>query len=401
MSKPTSPVGVDGIQTRIVHNGRDPETQGRMVNPPVYHGSTIVFPTLDALEQSRIDHDNKDFVVYGRIGSASTFAFENAVADLENGFGAVSVSSGLAAVTTAFLAWAGAGDHVLVADTVYGPTRRFCDRFLTRMGVEVEYYDPLEGAAIAARFKPNTQLVYMESPGSLTFEVQDAPAIVSVAREQGIATALDNSWATPLYFRPIDHGVTVSVIAATKYIVGHADAMLGLVVCDSEESYFRVRQCRNQLGQSLAPDDVYLGQRGLRTLGVRMPAHQASGLALARHLADHPEVLRVLHPAFPDCPGHETWKRDFTGASGLFSIVVKPRRREALAAMVDHLRLFSMGFSWGGYESLLVPQYPAVIRTATRWTEEGLVLRLHAGLEDIDDLIADIDDALTRYARQP
>ena len=214
------------------------------------------------------------------------------------------------------------------------------------------------GSAIEARFRNNTRLVFMESPGSITFEVQDAPAIAAAARAHGIATALDNSWATPLYFRPIDHGVNVSVIAATKYIVGHADAMMGFAVCDDEENFYRVRQCRNLLGHSLAPDDVYLGQRGLRTLGVRLPRHQETALTLARFLDNHPAVLRVIHPALPGCPGHEIWQRDFSGSSGLFSAVLVPKPRDSLARMLDNMRFFAMGFSWGGYESLIVPQDP-------------------------------------------
>ncbi len=385
------------MHTRIVHKGNDPASLGGMVNPPVYHGSTVVFPTLAALEQSRIDHELKDRVVYGRLGSRSTFALENAVADLEGGFGALSVSSGLAAVTTTILAFAGAGDHVLVADTVYGPTRKFCDAFLTRMGVTVEYYDPIIGAGIASRFRGNTSLVFMESPGSITFEVQDAPAIAAAARSRGIITALDNSWATPLYFRPIEHGVNISVIAATKYIVGHSDATLGLAVCDTEENFYRVKQSRDLVGQSLAPDDVYLGLRGLRTLGVRVEKHRQQALELAHYLSGRQEVLAVFHPAFPDCPGHEVWLRDFSGSTGLFSVLLKPASHDSLRAMLDGMRFFSMGFSWGGYESLIVPQYPQSSRSACPWNREGQIIRLHAGLEDIQDLLEDLEAALERY----
>ena len=389
--------GGDRVHTRIIHNGSEPAAQDGMVNPPVYHGSTVVFPTLSALAKSRADHERKDCVVYGRIGNRSTFALENAVADLEGGFGALSVSSGLAAVTTTILAFAGAGDHVLVADTVYGPTRKFCDAFLARMGVAVEYYDPLIGAGIASLFRGNTTLVFMESPGSMTFEVQDAPAIAGAARSRGIITALDNSWATPLYFRPIDHGVNVSVIAATKYIVGHSDATLGLAVCDTEENFYRVKKTRDLIGQSLAPDDVNLGLRGLRTLGVRVEKHRQQAMDLARFLSGRREVLAVFHPAFPDCPGHETWLRDFSGSTGLFSILLKPRPAESLSAMLDGMTVFSMGFSWGGYESLIVPQYPQSSRSACPWTREGQIIRLHAGLEDIRDLLEDLEAALHRY----
>ncbi len=385
------------MATRVVHNGRDPARQGNMVNPPVYHGSTVVFPTLDALEQSRIDHDAKDYIVYGRFGSESTFSLENAVADLEGGFGALSVSSGLAAVSTAFLAFASAGDHVLVADSVYGPSRMFCEQFLTRQGIEVEFYDPMIGGGIEALIRRNTCLIFLESPGSITFEVQDTPAIAEVARKHGVITALDNSWATPLYHRPIEHGVNLSVIAATKYIVGHADAMMGLVVCDSEEHFYRVKKTRDLIGHSLAPDDVFLGLRGLRTLSVRAEKHRQQALDLASRLEEHPAVTRILHPALPGCPGHDLWKRDFTGSSGLFSMLIKPRPRESLAAMLDNMQYFSMGFSWGGFESLIVPQYPAKSRSATSWEVTDQVIRLHAGLEDIEDLSMDVLGGLDRY----
>ncbi len=390
--------GRNHIHTRIVHNGQDGAAQCGMINPPVYHGSTVVFSTLSALEQSRIDHDRKDQLVYGRIGNQSTFALENAVADLEGGYGALSVSSGLAAVSTTMLAFAHAGDHILVADTVYGPTRKFCDGILSRMGVSVQYYDPLIGSEIETLFRADTTLVFLESPGSITFEVQDTPAIVQAARSRGILTVLDNSWATPLYFRPIEHGVNVSVISATKYIVGHSDALMGLAVCDTEENFYRIKKTRDLLGQSLAPDDIYLGLRGLRTLGIRVEKHQQQALELATYLDQHPKVMAVLHPAFPNCPGHDEWKRDFSGSTGLFSVLLKPGSRDALRSMFDDMRIFSMGFSWGGYESLIVPQDPPSYRSARPWTENGQIIRLHAGLEDMQDLLQDLEAGLDRYA---
>lgn len=386
-----------GFDTRSVHNGRDPRLQGGMVNSPVYHGSTVIYPTLEELELSRLDHDAKGKVIYGRLGSPSTFALENAMADLENGFGSISVSSGLAAVTTSILAFAGSGDHVLMVDTAYGPTRAFCDGFLRKIGVDVTYYDPLVGENIEPMIKSNTKLIFMESPGSMTFEVQDAPKIVSIANKYGITTALDNSWATPLFYKPLDFGINISVTAATKYIVGHADAMLGLITTD-EKSFYLVKKCRDLLGQSLAPDDVYLGTRGMRTLAVRVRQHQHQALALAEWLSGHNEVLEVLHPAFANCPGHDIWARDFKGSTGLFSFIIKPRPKKALANMLDHMKLFSMGFSWGGFESLIVPQYPEKSRTATSWERQGQVIRVHAGLEDIEDLICDMESGLRRYA---
>lgn len=386
-----------GIETRAIHNGRDPVVQGGMVNPPVYHGSTVIYSSLEDLERSRFEHDLKDKVVYGRLGNLSTFAFENAVADLENGFGCISVSSGMAAVTTTILGFVGSGDHLLMVDTAYGPTRAFCDHYLNRIGVEVTYYDPMLGVEIESLINANTKLIFMESPGSLTFEVQDVPAIVSIAKQHGITTALDNSWATPLFYRPLDIGVNVSVTAATKYIAGHSDAMLGLIAAD-EDSFYIVKKCRDLLGQSLAPDDVYLGARGLRTLTVRVKQHEQHALTLAKWLQLHSEVLEVIHPALEGCPGHSVWKRDFTGSTGLFSFILKPRPRQALANMLDHMELFSMGFSWGGYESLIVPQDPSRSRTATSWNKQGQLLRVHTGLENIDDLIADMEAGLARYA---
>jgi cystathionine beta-lyase len=368
-----------------------------MVNSPVYHGSTVIYPTLEELELSRLDHDAKGKVVYGRLGSPSTFALENAMADLENGFGSISVSSGLAAVTTSILAFAGSGDHVLMVDTVYGPTRAFCDSFLRKIGVDVTYYDPLVGEKIEPMIKSNTKLIFMESPGSITFEIQDVPKIVSIASKFGITTALDNSWATPLFYKPLDFGVNLSVTAATKYIVGHADAMLGLITTD-EKCFYMVKKCRDLLGQSLAPDDVYLGTRGMRTLAVRARQHQDQALALAEWLSGHDEVMEVLHPAFANCPGHAIWARDFKGSTGLFSFIIKPRSRKALANMLDHMKLFSMGFSWGGFESLIVPQNPEKSRTATSWEKQGQVIRVHVGLEDIEDLISDMESGLRRYA---
>ena len=384
-------------ETRVVHNGRNPSLQGGMINAPVYHGSTVVYSTLADLDQSRFDHDQKDKVVYGRLGNQSTFAFENAVADLENGFGCISTSSGMSAVTTSILAFAGCGDHILMVDNVYGPTRAFCTEYLTRIGVEVTFYDPMLGSEIETLVKKNTTLIFMESPGSMTFEIQDVPSIVSVAKQHGITTALDNSWATPLFFKPLDLGVNVSVIAATKYIAGHSDAMIGLITTD-EENFFTVKKCRDLLGQSLAPDDVYLGARGLRTLSVRVTQHQRNALILADWLNSHQEVVEVIHPALENCPGHAHWKRDFTGSTGLFAFILKPKPRAALACMLDNMRLFSMGYSWGGYESLIVPQEPLSSRTATTWKKEGQLIRVHVGLENIDDLITDIEAGLRRYA---
>ena len=383
-------------ETILTHAGASPFDHHGVVNPPVYHASTVLFPTLAALEAS--DANPFETINYGRIGTPTTQAFERAVAELEGGYRAVTAASGLAAIATALTAFTKAGDHALIADSVYGPTRRFADEVLSRYGVSVEYYDPLIGAGIEALIRPETSVVYLESPGSLTFEVQDVPAIAAAAKRAGATVLMDNTWATPLCFRAFDHGVDVSIHAATKYIVGHSDAMLGLMVCN-EASWETVKRAAVRFGTAAGPDDVYLGLRGLRTLGVRLKRHGETGLALADWLARQPEVVRVLHPARPGDTGHELWRRDFTGTCGLFAVLLEPCAKSAVAAMLDHMELFGLGYSWGGFESLALPVHPRRVRTATRWDEPGTLLRFHAGLEDIDDLIRDLEAGFARLRR--
>ncbi|MFD1625834.1 cystathionine beta-lyase [Azospirillum griseum] len=380
--------------TILVHAGRDPKNNHGIVNPPVYHCSTVLFPTLDALE----DSDRRPFEVinYGRVGTPTTFAFEKAVAELEGGFGAVNTGSGLSAISIALSAVTKAGDHVLITDSAYGPTRRFANETLKGYGVEVEFFDPNIGAGIAALLRPNTCAVFLESPGSLTFEIQDVPAIAAAAKTVGAVVMIDNTWATPLFFRPFDHGVDLSIHAATKYMVGHADAMLGAIVCRDEALWTTVKKTATRFGVCAGPDDLFLGLRGLRSMAVRLKQHQESALILADWLAARPDITRVLHPARPDFPGHALWKRDFTGSSGLFSALLTPVPRAALAAFFDGLELFGIGYSWGGFESLILPARPAGVRTATRWDEPGHLLRFHAGLEHPDDLIRDLDAAFRR-----
>jgi len=387
-------------ETRLVHAGRNPAGNHGIVNPPVYHASTVLFPDLDTLEaRSRQSFEG---VYYGRFGTPTSFAFEEAVTELEGGYRAITTSSGLGALAVALTAFTKAGDHILVADSVYFPTRKFCDRMLQRYGVTVEYYDPLIGAGIGDLIRPETTLVYLESPGSLTFEMQDIPAIVAAVRaretSRRIVTMFDNTWATPLFFKPLQHGVNLSIHSATKYITGHADAMLGVVVAD-EESFHALKSEAVLFGQCAGPDDIFFGLRGLRTLSVRLHRHQESGLALAEWLKGQPEVSRVLHPGLPEDAGHALWRRDCTGASGLFAMILHPVPRSALQAMVDHMELFGMGYSWGGFESLLLPANPTTSRTATRWTEEGQLIRVHAGLEAVDDLIRDLEAGFQRLRR--
>jgi cystathionine beta-lyase len=381
--------------TVLVTAGRDPHANHGVVNPPVYHASTITFATVADLEAKSRDRFKPGVTYYGRYGTPTTFAFEQAVAAAEGGHRAVTLSSGKAAIVAALAAFLEAGDHLLMVDTAYGPTRVLCDRVLKRFGVATSYYDPLIGAGIAELIRPRTKVVFTESPGSQTFEVQDVPAIAEAAHEAGCVVLMDNTWASPHLFKPFAHGVDVSIQAATKYIVGHSDAMMG-VITTTEAVHERVRAAAFDLGASAGPDDVYLALRGLRTLAVRLERHMRNALKVAEWLAQRPEVDRVLYPALPGDPGHALWRRDFLGASGLFGVVLAPAPKAAVAAMLDGLELFAMGYSWGGYESLIVLTDPAPLRTATRWQAPGPSLRLHVGLEDPDDLIADLDAGFAR-----
>ena len=383
-------------ETLIIRAGRHPHDNHGAVNPPVYHASTILADSLADYEQkSRERVADKPGTYYGRFGTPTTLALEEAVAALEGGYKAHVYPSGLAACSGALLAFLSAGDNVLMTDSVYGPTRSLANGLLKRFGVSTTFYDPLIGAGIEALIQPNTKVIYLESPGSLTFEVQDVPAITGVAHRRGVTTIIDNTWGTPFYFKPFEHGVDVSVQAATKYIVGHSDAMLGIVTANKEH-WLRLRATTNELGQSAGPDDVYLAQRGLRTMAVRLKQHWETGVLLAEWIARQPEVQRVLHPALPGDPGHALWRRDFRGACGLFGVVLKPVKHEAFAAMIDGLELYGIGASWGGYESLVVPFVPQKLRSATQWPDPGPCFRIHAGLEHIDDLIADMEAGFKR-----
>jgi cystathionine beta-lyase len=379
--------------TRIVNAGRNPKANHGIVNPPVYRASTVVFPSLKALEEASSDPFNG--VYYGRFGTPTTFAFEDAVAELEGGKRSIATSSGLAAITATLLAFLDAGDHLLMVDSVYAPTRRFCDQMLARLGIETTYYDPCIGSGISDLLRKNTRVVFLESPGSLSFEMQDVAAIAEAAHSVGAKVVLDNSWATPLLFRPFENGVDISIQAATKYIVGHADAMLGTITT-TDEAFLPVRRSVALLGCCSSPDDCYLGLRGLRTLSVRLARHQETGLRIARWLAARPEVARILHPALEGAPGHAIWKRDFSGACGLFGVVLNETPARAVAAMLDGLELFAMGYSWGGFESLILLTQPQEVRSVTTWEAPGPTLRIHAGLEDADDLIADLDAGFRR-----
>ena len=377
--------------TQVVLAGRDPFEHEGFVNIPIYRGSTVLSPDVDHFL------GKKGRFVYGRRGTPTTQALAEAITGLEGGAGAALTPSGLSAITTAITAVARAGDHILVADSVYGPTRHFCDTLLAAMGVETTYYDPVIGAAVAELMRPNTRAVYLESPGSLSFELQDVPAIASAARARGAAVLMDNTWATPLYFRPHEHGVDLSIQSGTKYLGGHADLNLGTISATAEW-WPKVKEATGALGLCPGPEDVFLALRGLRTLAVRLERHMQSGLKVAHWLAGRPEVARVLHPALATHPQHALWKRDFSGACGLFSVVLKPYPQAAVAAMIEELELFGIGASWGAYESLAIPFDCAKFRTATRWNPGGPTVRFHIGLEDADDLITDLEQGFKLLA---
>jgi cysteine-S-conjugate beta-lyase len=372
--------------TRMVTAAREFNEHG-MVNPAVYHGSTILFPDVETL------NNRNQTYTYGRKGTPTSRAVENAIAELEGGYDCKVCPSGLSAITAALLAFLKSGDHLLMVDTAYWPTRHLCDGLLKGLGIVTTYYDPLIGKGIAGLIKANTRVVYCESPGSQTMEVQDVPAIVAAAHAAGAVAIIDNTWAAGHYFKAFAHGCDVSIQAATKYIVGHSDAMLGSVVCN-EVTWPQFKEAYETMGLFAGPDDMYLALRGLRTLDVRLERHQRNATAVAEWLRSRDEVDTVFYPALSNAPGHEMWKRDFTGASGLFSIVLKPKSEIAVAAMLDGLQLFGMGYSWGGFESLVVPFKPH--RTASTWTAEGPCLRFHVGLEDPKDLIADLEAGFAR-----
>ncbi len=383
--------------SKIVNAGRQSKWTQGIVNPPVYRASTVVFDTVAEMKHASANKA-KQVPFYGRRGTPTTFAFADAMNELEGGVGCYVYPCGTAAITSAILAFVKSGDHLLMVDTAYEPTRDFCQKTLAKFGVEVTFYDPMIGKAIGKLIQTNTKVIFLESPGSLTMEVQDVPGICAVAhaQPQDITVILDNTWASPINFQPFAHGVDVSVQAATKYIVGHSDVMLGTATAN-KKAWPILRENSYLLGQCASPDDIYLAMRGIRTLGVRLKQHQQSSLQIAKWLAERPEVKTVLHPALSSCPGHEFFERDFEGGNGLFSFVLNKSNDKALTALLDGMHHFKMGFSWGGFESLILGITGLKnMRSATEWPHQGALIRLHIGLEDVEDLIADLEQGFKR-----
>ncbi|SIQ00552.1 cystathionine beta-lyase [Rhizobium sp. RU20A] len=379
-----------GVNTRLAHIGPDPADYHGFVNPPVVHASTVLFPNARTMETRAQKY------TYGTRGTPTTDALTDAIDALEGSAGTIVVPSGLAAVTVPFLAFLSAGDHALIVDSVYAPTRHFCDTMLTRLGVEVEYYDPAIGEGLSALMRSNTRLVHTEAPGSNTFEMQDIGLVARIAHAGGAVVTMDNTWATPLFFKPLDHGVDISIHAATKYPAGHSDILMGTVSANRQH-WSQLKEASITLGICGAPDDSYQVLKGLRTMGIRLERHQQSTLEIARWLETRDEVARVLHPALESFPGHDLWKRDFKGSSGIFSFVLKApaadRFKPRAHAFLDALRLFGLGYSWGGYESLAV-HVSLADRKVTKAPEEGPVIRLQIGLEDVADIRRDIEAGL-------
>ncbi|MCB5358035.1 cystathionine beta-lyase [Vibrio lentus] len=384
--------------TKLITAGRDKKWTNGVVNPPVQRASTVVFNTVEEKRKATVNRANKT-LFYGRRGTTTHFAFQDAMVEVEGGAGCALYPCGTAAISNAILSFVETGDHILMVDTCYEPTRDFCDTIMKKMGVETTYYEPTIGEGIQDLIKPNTKVLFTESPGSVTMEVQDVPTLARIAHEHDIIVMLDNTWAAGVNFSPFDFGVDISIQAATKYIVGHSDVMLGTAVAN-EKCWDQLREQSYLMGQCVSPDDAYLGLRGIRTLDVRLRQHAESSLKVAKWLETRPEVDHVRHPALESCPGHEFFKRDFTGGNGLFSFVLKNSKPQATTALLDGMTHFSMGYSWGGFESLILANEPSSfnsLRTVANPNFEGTLIRVHIGLEDVDDLIADLEAGLERY----
>ena len=388
----------EGKQTKFVTAGRDKKWTNGVVNPPVQRASTVVFDTVAEKHHAMVNRANKT-LFYGRRGTHTHFAFQDAMVEIEGGAGCALFPCGTAAISNAILSFVETGDHILMVDTCYEPTRDFCNTIMKKMGVSTTYFDPMIGEEIESLIQPNTKVLFLESPGSITMEVQDVPTLAEIAHKHDIIVMLDNTWSAGVHFSPFEHGVDISIQAATKYIVGHSDVMLGTAVAN-EKHWDQLREQSYLMGQCVSPDDAYLGLRGIRTLDVRLKQHAQNSLKVAQWLANRPEVDHVRHPALDTCPGHEFFARDFTGGNGLFSFVLKTSYPRATTALLDGMTHFSMGYSWGGFESLILANEPKSfnsLRTVANPNFTGTLIRVHIGLEDVDDLLADLEAGFQRY----
>ena len=382
--------------TKLSKAGTSNENNFGIMNPPIYRASTIHFPSIQSFN-TRFDR-RFDEVVYGSYGTPTTKALETAISELENATRSIAVTSGTAAITLTFMACLKPGDHILVTDNAYKSTRTLCETLMSKLDINTSYFPPDVGSKIGSYLRPETKLVFLESPGSFTFEMHDIPAITAVCRKRNVLTAIDNTWASPLYFKPLDYGVDISTQAATKYLCGHSDVMMGSISTNNESIFKSIKDISIQFGNNVSPSDCYLALRGIRTMGVRLRQHQKTALILAEWLANRPEVNNILYPAWPEDKGYKLWKRDFAGASGLFGVVLNQVQKEAVAALAEGMSHFKIGASWGGFESLLIPTYPIRSFANPPWQERGPLLRLHAGLEDPRDLIKDLDSGFSRMS---
>ena len=376
--------------TKIILSGKSQKSKSSFVNSPIYKGSTVLFKTVEDMNKS-MKRKNTQTLAYGRFGSPSTFEFEKAIAEIDEGYSAVATSSGTAAIVASLLAVLKTGDHILITDSVYGVTKNLAKGLLNNMGITTTFYKPDIGKEINRLIKKNTKVIFIESPGSLTFEIQNVPMLVEIAKKNNLITIMDNTWATPLFFKPFYNGIDISIQSATKYIVGHSDAMLGIIT--TNKNYTKcVREAAHNMGSCPSPEDIYLGIRGLKTLSIRLQKHQQSASKVIEWLKTQDVTDTILYPALPDNPGYKIWKRDFLGASGLFGIKLKNTKKSLVNKMLNNLKLFNMGYSWGGYESLILPIQPEKLRDTYKWKNDCGTLRIHVGLEDPDDLINDLKD---------
>ena len=376
--------------TKNIIAGKRKKLSNGFVNSPIYKGSTVLFNTVEEM-QSKMKNKNSQTLFYGRFGSPATFEFENAIADIDESYTAVATASGTAAIVASLLAVLKTGDHILMTDSAYGVSRNITKKLLNNMGITTTFYNPNLTNKIKELITNKTKLIFMESPGSLTFEIQNISMIVDIAKKYNLITVIDNTWATSLYLKPMNYGVDISIQSATKYIVGHSDAMLGVITTNKKYAK-QIRESAHNLGSCPGPEDIYLGIRGLKTLSIRLKKHQENAMKIIEWLLRQKEVNRVLYPALPDNPGYKIWKKDFKGASGLFGVVLENTRKDLIYKMLNNLKLFNMGYSWGGYESLILPVNPEKIRDTYKWDHMDLTLRIHAGLEDPEDLINDLKD---------